>query len=524
MELKLKSIREEKAAWEAAGFTLPSYDIDALRAQTKAAPEWLHFGPGNIFRGFIGSLAECLIAKGELKSGIVAVADYDMEIIDRIYEPFDMLTLSVGLARDGKKTLAVTASIADAVKAAVEQDKMHSIAAADSLKMVSYTVTEKGYVVRDAEGNPTKPVQAEIDAGPEGPVTVMGHSAALLYYRYKAGGAPIAMVSMDNCSANGERLKTSVVYIAEQWVKNGKADEDFLNYIKDESRVSFPWTMIDKITPRPDPEVAKELAEMGIVNMDPVVTQKNTFIAPFVNAENPQYLVVEDRFPNGRPPLEDAGVYMTDRATVDLSEKMKVMSCLNPLHTALAVCGCLLGYKKISDEMDDSDLKDLVYALGDEGMQVVNDPGIIHPEDFLKEVLTERLPNPGLPDTPQRIATDTSQKVPIRFGATIRAYAAQGRTAELKIIPFVLAAWLRYLDGTDDEGKAMELSSDPMLDQLTAEVKDPEGAGRILKNAEIFGSDLSAYPEFYAKILQYYERMKSGPQMVRKCLKEAVGA
>ena len=523
MELNRKSIREEKAAWEAAGFTLPSYDIDALREQTKKAPEWLHFGPGNIFRGFIGSLADCLIAKGELKSGIVAVADYDMEIIDRIYEPFDMLTLSVGLARDGSKTLAVTASIADTVKAAVEQDKMRAIAAMDSLKMVSYTVTEKGYVVRDAKGDPTAPVKAEIEAGPEGPVTVMGNSAALLYYRYKAGAAPIAMVSMDNCSANGDRLKASVTYIAEQWVKNGKAEEGFLDYIRDESRVSFPWTMIDKITPRPDPQVAKELEAMGISNMAPVVTQKNTFIAPFVNAENPQYLVVEDRFPNGRPPLEDAGVYMTDRKTVDLSEKMKVMSCLNPLHTALAVCGCLLGYKKISDEMEDKELKALVYALGDEGMEVVNDPGIIHPEDFLKEVLTERLPNPGLPDTPQRIATDTSQKVPIRFGATIKAYAAQGRTAELRIIPFVLAAWLRYLEGKDDDMKEMELSSDPLLEQLTAQIKEEQGAEKILKNAEIFGSDLSQYPEFYEKILKYREEMKSGPQMVRKCLKELVG-
>ena len=524
MELKLTSLREERAAWETAGFTLPSYDIGALRAQTQEAPEWLHFGPGNIFRGFIGSLADCLIAKGELKSGIVAVADYDMEIIDKIYEPFDMLTLSVGLARDGKKTLAVTASIADAVKAAVEQEKMRRIAGEGSLKMVSYTVTEKGYVVRDAEGNPTAPVQKEIAAGPEGPVTVMGNSAALLYYRYKAGGAPIAMVSMDNCSANGDRLKTSVLYIAEQWVKNGKAEEGFLDYIKDERRVSFPWTMIDKITPRPDPEVAKELAAMGIKDMDPVVTQKGTFIAPFVNAENPQYLVVEDRFPNGRPPLQDAGVYMTDRETVDKSEKMKVMSCLNPLHTALAVCGCLLGYKKISDEMEDEELKKLVYALGDEGMEVVTDPGIIHPEDFLKEVLTERLPNPGLPDTPQRIATDTSQKVPIRFGATIRSYAAQGRTGELKIIPFVLAAWLRYLDGTDDQGEAMELSADPMLDMLKAELKEPNGAERILKNAEIFGSDLSLYPELYAKILKHYEALMSGPQKVREGLKELLSA
>ncbi|MCR5250140.1 MAG: mannitol dehydrogenase family protein [Lachnospiraceae bacterium] len=533
MELNLKSLKEDRAEWEAAGFSLPSYDIDALRAQTKKAPEWLHFGPGNIFRGFIGSIAEKLIESGELKSGIVAVADYDMEIIDKIYDPFDMLTLSVGLARDGKKSLAVTASIADSIKAAVEQERMREIAASDSLKMVSYTVTEKGYVVRDANGDPIPPVRDEIAAGPEAPKTVMGNTTALLYYRYKAGGAPIAIVSMDNCSANGDRLKASVLYIAEQWKKNGKVDEGFLAYIQDESRVSFPCSMIDKITPRPDTEVAKELEAMGIKDMSPVVTQKGTYIAPFVNAENPQYLVVEDRFPNGRPPLEKAGVYMADRKTVDLSEKMKVMSCLNPLHTALAVCGCLLGYKKISDEMEDADLNALVHALGEEGMQVVADPGIIHPRDFLNEVLTERLPNPGLPDTPQRIATDTSQKMPIRFGGTIRSYDELGKASELKVVPFVIAAWLRYLAGKDDEGKEMELSSDPLLaelkEQLAAcrfaeEITDTAAVEKLLSREDIFASDLTKCGDLAERIIASYKKLMSGAGAVRRELHALVSA
>ena len=99
---------------------------------------------------------------------------------------------------------------------------------------------------------------------------------------------------------------------------------------------------------------------------------------------------------------------------------MKVTTCLNPLHTALAVYGCLLGYTLIADEMKDPDLKRLVERIGyTEGLPVVTDPGIIRPEAFLKEVLEQRLPNPFMPDTPQRIACDTSQKVPIRFGETV---------------------------------------------------------------------------------------------------------
>lgn len=140
--------------------------------------------------------------------------------------------------------------------------------------------------------------------------------------------------------------------------------------------------------------------------MRPVITSKRTYIAPFVNAEKPQYLVVEDRFPNGRPPLEQAGVYMTDRETVNKTERMKVTTCLNPLHTALAVYGCMLGYTLICDEMKDATLVKLVKRLGYvEGLPVVVDPGILSPKAFIDEVVEQRLPNPFMPDSPQRIAT-----------------------------------------------------------------------------------------------------------------------
>ena len=88
----------------------------------------------------------------------------------------------------------------------------------------------------------------------------------------------------------------------------------------------------------------------------------STYIAPFVNAEECEYLVVEDRFPNGRPPLEKAGVMFADRQTVEQVERMKVSTCLNPVHTGLAVFGCLLGFTKISAEMQDPDLKPVSYT------------------------------------------------------------------------------------------------------------------------------------------------------------------
>ena len=199
----------------------------------------------------------------------------------------------------------------------------------------------------------------------------------------------------------------------------------------------------------------------GIADMAPVITSKNTFIAPFVNAEVPQYLVVEDRFPNGRPPLEKAGVYMTDRETVNKTETMKVTTCLNPLHTALAVYGCMLGYTSIAAEMKDPQLKKLVEGIGyTEGLPVVVDPGILSPEDFLNEVVEQRLPNPFIPDMPQRIATDTSLKVGIRFGETIKSYAASTELemSSLVGIPLAIA-----------EMKENGLCLEEYLDRLTGD-------------------------------------------------------
>ena len=285
---------------------------------------------------------------------------------------------------------------------------------------------------------------------------------------------------------------------------NGLADEAFETYVKTSGKVSFPWTMIDKITPRPDASIEEILKKDGVEELDPVVTSKNTYVAPFVNAEECQYLVIEDNFPNGRPALEKGGLIFTTRETVDKVEKMKVCTCLNPLHTALAVYGCLLGYNLISEEMKNPSLKKLVEVIGyKEGLPVVINPGILDPKEFIDTVLNVRIPNPFMPDTPQRIATDTSQKLAIRFGETIKAYAAAPslNVADLKLIPLVFAGWLRYLMGVDDNGNAFTPSPDPMLAEASSYVADvklgeafdaKKTLAPILSNAKIWGVDLCA--------------------------------
>ena len=524
MKLNLESVLSRPADWERAGVRLPKFDVKAVRERTLAAPEWVHFGAGNIFRGFIGSLSQRLLNEGLSQTGIIACDTFDYEVIDKIYDAHDNLTLNVLLNPDGTTTREILAGVVQGIKANFAEERsaaqLKAIFRAPSLKMLSFTITEKGYQLRRTDGSLMPVVEADMAEGPAKARHAMSIVAALLLERFGAGALPMAVVSMDNCSHNGEKLMSAVLEVASAWVKNGFAPAAFLDYLKDESKIAFPWSMIDKITPRPHPAVQKSLEDAGIEGMEPIVTDKKTFIAAFVNAEKPQYLVVEDRFPNGRPPLEKAGVLFCDRDTVNMCEKMKVTTCLNPLHTAMSMYGCLLGYTLICEEMKDPDIVRLVRRVGYvEGLPVVVDPKVISPKAFIDEVVNERLPNPFMPDDPRRIATDTSQKVGVRFGETIKSYIREGRPLDSLVgIPLAIAGWLRYLNGTFDDGSPMEVSPDPLKEELMAKVAAGDVRG-ILANANIFGLDLTTTP-LAAKIEGYYARLMAGPGSARRLLQE----
>ena len=495
-----------KSQWEVEGFALPEFDREAVEKETKKHPAWIHFGAGNIFRAFPAAVQQKLLNEGKAQTGIIVAEGYDYEIIDKMYAPHDNLSLLVTLKADGTIEKTVIGSIVEALRADSENEKdfgrLKEIFCEPTLQMASFTITEKGYCLTDAKGELMPDVQSDFETGPAKPKSYIGKLVSLLYERFLNGALPIAMVSMDNCSHNGTRLYEAVEAFAKEWQQRGLADEGFLAYVSDKNKVSYTWSMIDKITPRPDDSVKEMLKKSGFEDVEAEITAKKTYVAPFVNAEEPQYLVIEEAFPNGRPNLDEAGIIYTDRETVDKVEKMKVCTCLNPLHTALAVYGCLLGYTLISKEMEDSQLKRMVEIIGyEEGLPVVVNPGIIDPRAFIDEVLNVRIPNPFMPDTPQRIATDTSQKLPIRFGETIKAYEASETLTvqDLKLIPLVQAGWCRYLMGVDDEGNEFELSPDPLLDTVCGYVKDirlgePFNAHDklepILSNKTIFGVNL----------------------------------
>ncbi len=526
---------KERDAFERCGVQLPQFDVAHAKETGAAQPVWIHVGAGNLYRTFHAEIAQNLLEKGLLDRAVVAADAFSPFVVDEVYAPFNNDVLMCVMNEDGSLGKRLLASTALALFAnpsrAQDWERMLAYFRSQDLQLVTFTITEKGYKLTDGEGALLDAAKEDIANGPSCPKTTMAMVSAWLLARFEAGAAPIALVTTDNFSQNGRVFRESVLRIVDGWVENGLVPAEFASYVGDESRVSFPWSMIDRISPNPSEEVSAQLKREGLEDVELIRSPFGPVFASFANTEAAHYLVIEDSFPNGRPALEEGGVILTDRDTAEKADTMKVTACLNPLHTCLAVFGCLLGYTRIWQEMENPSLASLVRRLGyDEDLPVVEDPKVIDPQKFIAELLERRLPNKALPDAPQRIAADTSQKIPVRYGHTLKAYAQDPArdAAGLTFIPLVIAGWLRYLMGIDDAGKAFEPSPDPLLARLRAHVtglglgeQDPDALHEavlpILSNTQIFVVDLYEIG-LGKKIEDMFAELLAGPGAVAKTI------
>lgn len=519
------------------GIIIPRYNDIQVVETTKVKPQWVHFGGGNLYRCLHAKVAQDLLNQNLTKTGIIVIERANGHKNESIYKKNKNKSLTVSMSSDGTNTKELIASTAGAFF--LDKDDSNTIKNISSLfkncslQLVTMTITEKGYRVKDSNDTILSNVQSEIDSGPiiSRLETTISQLAFFLLERYESGKYPIAVLSTDNFSHNGDILKNSLSIIVDGWTKKGYVSEEFSDYLFKSKKVSFPYTMVDRITPNPSESISEMLKNQGIEGMELEKDNRGNTVASFVNTEDVYYFVMEDDFPNGRPEFEKVeNVYVSDRETVNRVDLMKVTVCLNPLHTSLAIAGCLFGYKTIYQAVQDDDLLKLIKFIGyKEGLPVVQDTKIINPKSFLNEVIYKRFMNPNIPDTPQRIVTDTSQKLAVRFGETIKAYIKSPtlKTSQLIFIPFIIALWCRYLMGVDDDGNVFHPSPDPLYDTLYSYVK-PLKLGKknnihnallpILSDAEIFGLDLYT-TELGIKIERFMEKILRCPHAVRETLK-----
>ncbi|MCK4245255.1 MAG: mannitol dehydrogenase family protein, partial [Candidatus Omnitrophica bacterium] len=318
--------------WKEISVRLPQFNLIEMVRRTKEAPVWVHIAPSNLFIGEIAPIQQALLESGIVQEGIIGLETWDEEIVDRIYRPHDNLRLRIVMPPGRANQPEVIASTAETVFADTsrpeEWEKSREYFAKPSLQMVTITCTEKGYSIRDPNDRLAETISKDIQNGPSKPGHIMAKLASLLNHRHQNGAGPIALVSMDNCSENGKRLFEAVSFIAQEWVSRKLVEKEFLEYLESK-KVSFPWTMIDRITPSPAKENKEWLEERGIQNMEILRTVRGTFAAPFVNTEHISYLVIEENFPNGRPPLEKVDtsgnriIFVESSGIVDKCEKMK---------------------------------------------------------------------------------------------------------------------------------------------------------------------------------------------------------
>lgn len=445
--------------------------VDAQNTQAQARPATgiVHLGLGAFFRGF-GCLyiADAMAASGG-DWGIVGVSLRSPDTRDAL-RARDWSYTSVSLGPDGGKLRDITV-LNDVLVAQEDPGAVLAAMADPAVKIVTLTVTEKGYCHNPATGtlNLDHP-DMQLDLANDLPVSAPGYLVRALAMRHAAGHAAFTVLTCDNLPENGKLVRGLVLELAAQ------IDPDLAGWIKTEGR--FPSTMVDRITPATtDVDIARIAILTDRADAAPVMHE------PFAQ------WAVEDNFVNGaRPDLEAAGVEMVSDVTAHEHMKLRM---LNGTHSALAYAGYLAGHETIADTMADPVFAGYARALWAEIMPAVQAPEGVSLPDYAN-ALFDRYVNPAIRHRTWQIAMDGSQKLPQRILGTLRENMAAGRKADGLCV--AVAAWMRYVSGTDEAGKPIDVR-DPLakrLRDLAAGQDTPANVvTAILTVEDIFSADLA---------------------------------
>jgi fructuronate reductase len=453
--------------------------------RSNVSPGIVHLGIGAFCRAHMAAYVDDILAI-DPSWGIIGASLRRPDTRNAL-APQDFLYTTVVRSR-GKTATRVIGSLLDVLDASSQRDRLIAAMADPKIRIVSLTITEKGYCHDPATGelDPTNPDIGYDLSHPENPTTAPGLIVRALELRRNAGIAPFTVLCCDNLPSNGETAARVIQGYAK--LRNSSLADHIAE------NVAFPSTMVDRIVPATTEE--DRILVRSVTGFDdawPVVTE------PF------SQWVIEDCFSAGRPRFEDAGAEMV--SDVKPFEWMK-LRMLNGSHSTLAYLGYLSGYEYVSDAMASPHFHALIHGLMTEEVMptLLMDAGSLA---AYRDALIERFANPALKHRTWQIAMDGSQKLPQRLLGTIRDRLRSG--LEVNRSALGVAAWMRYVTGVDENGTEIDVK-DPLavsLRQIAVMAeRDPSRlVDGLLAVKEIFGSDLPQHDGFRAVLRRHMQSL-----------------
>ncbi|MCA1404461.1 mannitol dehydrogenase family protein [Ensifer sp. IC3342] len=458
----------------------PEYDPAGL------AVGIVHLGIGAFHRAHQAVFTDAVLTE-DPSWGICGVSLRSPETRDALAPQDGLYTLKV---QDGEgEELQVIGSVAELLCAPEDPEAVLARMADPATRIVSLTITEKGYCHNPATGklDEAHPDVVHDLQNPARPKSAVGFIVEALARRASAGVPAFTLLSCDNLPSNGHVLKNVVTRFAE-------LRDPALGRVVQE--VASPSTMVDRIVPATTEKDRSEISTaIGVVDAWPIVTE------PF------RQWVVEDDFPLGRPAWEKAGVVFVDDVAVFEMMKLRL---LNGSHSTLAYLGYLAGAETVAEAMALPGMEALIEGLMVEEVSpsLPALPGFDLAE--YRRALLQRFRNPALRHRTWQIAMDGSQKLPQRLLGTIRDRIAAKSSYDR--LALGVAAWMRYARGIDEQGNAIDVR-DPLAGRI-ADVAQPlqrpeEIVAALLRITEVFGDDLSSDGAFRDTLVRTLARLMS---------------
>ncbi|WP_214323820.1 mannitol dehydrogenase family protein [Nonomuraea sediminis] len=474
----MTALTEETLATLPESVAVPSYDRSRLTVGI------VHFGVGGFHRAHQAMYLDGLMNEGKAHDWAicgVGVLPGDARMRDALAAQDDLYTL-VLKHPDGTREARVIGSITEYLFAPDDPEAVIEKMADPAVRIVSLTITEGGYNIHPVTGAfdaESPAIQADLAPGAL-PATVFGLVAEALRRRKDRGITPFTVMSCDNIPGNGDVARRSFSAFA-HLVDPGLGD-----WV--ENTVAFPNSMVDRITPVTTGEDREDLTQrFGIRDAWPVVCE------PFTQ------WALEEHFPGGRPPYEEAGVQVV--ADVEPYELMK-LRLLNAGHQALCYFGYLSGYRYAHEAAADPAIARFLLDYMDiEATPTLRPvPGV--DLEAYKRTLIERFANPEVRDTLARLCAESSDRIPKFLLPVVREQLSRGGTVTRAAA--VVASWARYAEGVDEAGEPITVV-DPLKDQLMAAARTQRRhPTAFIENRELFGDlvDDERFVEPYLRALE----------------------